>query len=163
MWREGGDGELYTYFPPGSSANQKLCNVPPFSECNETYGASVGRGAFNYGTGGWATVAQRVKLNDVGQSNGELELWVNGKSVISVKGLVMRVRESGKIRGIQFQTFFGGELLSFPPFPQTRWGFVCGQQLLTLSPSVGSTSAWASPKDQEAYFSDFSVAITESF
>ncbi|KAJ3532991.1 hypothetical protein NMY22_g7526 [Coprinellus aureogranulatus] len=67
-------------------------------------------------------------------SNGELELWVNGKSVISVKGLVLRVHEAGRIRGVQFQTFFGG-----------------------------SNSDWASPKDQDAYFSDFSLAITESF
>ena len=30
----------------------------------------VGRGSFGFDTGRWVTVAQRIKLNDVGQSNG---------------------------------------------------------------------------------------------
>ncbi|KAF6758179.1 hypothetical protein DFP72DRAFT_845145 [Ephemerocybe angulata] len=135
MWRTDGAGELYTYLPPDQSANEKICSVEPFSECNDTYGASIGRGAFTFPRGQWATVAQRVRLNDIGQSNGELELWVNGKSVISVKGLVLRVRNAGRLRGIQFQTFFGG---------------------------YSSQSSWASPETQDAYFSDFSVAVTQS-
>ena len=32
--------------------------------------SSVGRGSFGFDTGRWVTVAQRIKLNDVGQSNG---------------------------------------------------------------------------------------------
>ncbi|KAJ2911700.1 hypothetical protein MD484_g8714, partial [Candolleomyces efflorescens] len=134
MWRGQGRGEFYTYFPPGAAANQKLCNVAPSSHCNPTYGASVGTGSFSFATGRWTTVAERVKLNDIGQSNGEIELFVNGKSVINVSGLVLRTSNAGKFRGMQMQTFFGG---SKPEF--------------------------ASPKDQDVYFSDFSVAITESF
>lgn len=53
-------------------------------------------------------MAQRVKLNDVGEQNGELELWIDGRSVVNVGGLVLRARDAGKLRGIQFQTFFGG-------------------------------------------------------
>ncbi|KAJ3503427.1 hypothetical protein NMY22_g18254 [Coprinellus aureogranulatus] len=79
-------------------------------------------------------VAERVKLNDMGESNGEVQLWVNGRSVIDVKGVVLRARGAGKMRGVQFQIFFGG-----------------------------SNPDWASPKDQDAYFADFSVAITELF
>lgn len=109
MWRGDGDGELYTYFPPGFSANDKLCNIKPFSECNPEYGASVGRGSFQFARGAWTTVAERVKLNDVAESNGEVQLWVNGKSVIDVRGVVLRARGAGKLRGIQFQTFFGGK------------------------------------------------------
>ncbi|KAJ2913637.1 hypothetical protein MD484_g6779, partial [Candolleomyces efflorescens] len=133
MWRSQGKGEFYTYFPPSASANEKLCKVPPSSECNPTYGASVGRGSFSFATGRWTTVAERVKLNDVGKANGEIELFVDGKSVINVNGLVLRTSNAGKFRGIQMQTFFGG---SKPQF--------------------------ASPKDQDAYFSDFSVAIIQS-
>ncbi|KAI0081410.1 hypothetical protein K474DRAFT_1682014 [Panus rudis PR-1116 ss-1] len=132
MWRTNGAGELYTYLPPDYSQNQAVCNVPPFSTCNDVYGASVGRGAFTWATGGWTTVAQRVKLNDVGVANGELELFFNGKSVINVGGLMIRTSDSGRIRGMQFQTFFGG-----------------------------SDTSWASPKDQDAYFSDFAVSITQ--
>jgi len=137
MWRTNGMGEMYTYLPDyevsGFAANQGVCNVPPFSACNPTYGASVARGSFTFATGAWTTVSQRVQLNDVGQANGELQLWVNGESVINVSGLILRDSDDGRHRGIMMQTFFGGH-----------------------------TSDWASPKTQNAYFSDFSVAIIDS-
>jgi hypothetical protein len=110
-----------------------VCNVAPESDCNPTYGASVGRGSFNFASGGWTTISERVKLNDVGKPNGELELFVNGKSVINVDGLVLRSSGAGRIRGMQMQTFFGGSHVGF-----------------------------ASPKDQDVYFSDFSVAVTQT-
>ena len=115
MWRTKGEGELYTYLPspsnPGFEANDKLCHVAPSSDCNPTYGASVGRGSFGFKSGQWNTVSQRVRLNDVGQSNGELQLFFNGQSVINVKGLKFRNSAEGRFRGIQAQTFFGGKLL----------------------------------------------------
>ena len=55
-------------------------------------------------------VAQRVRLNDVGETNGELQLFVGGKSVINVGGLVLVNSTAGRIRGMQFQTFFGGKI-----------------------------------------------------
>ncbi|KAF9036862.1 hypothetical protein BJ165DRAFT_1324492, partial [Panaeolus papilionaceus] len=139
MWRANGAGEFYTYLPPydipGFEANKKVCNVAPQSDCNPTYGASVGRGSFHFATGEWTTISERVRLNDIGQANGEIQLFVNGKSVIDVSGLVLRDRSgSGKIRGMQMQTFFGGSKREF-----------------------------ASPKDQDLYFSDFSAAITQRF
>ena len=108
MWRTGGAGELYTYLPPSFSANQALCHVPPYSTGNPTYGTSVGRGSFLFQPGEWTTVTQRMRLNDAGQENGELELFVNGQSTINVSGLVLRSSEAGRIRGMQIQTFFGG-------------------------------------------------------
>jgi hypothetical protein len=136
MWRTAGAGEFYTYLPSSgqfATPNQALCNVKPFSTCNPTYGASVGRGAFTFQKGVWNQISQRVLLNDAGQANGELELFFNGQSVINVGGLMLRSDDVGKIRGIVMQTFFGGNEASF-----------------------------ASPKDQNAYFSDFSVAITKT-
>ncbi|KAF8970939.1 polysaccharide lyase family 14 protein [Flammula alnicola] len=119
MWRTQGAGELYTYLPPYTdprfAANKKQCNVPN-SDCNPTYGASI------------------VKLNDAGKANGELELFVEGKSVIQVSGLILRDSNAGRIRGIQMQSFFGG-----------------------------SSKDWATPKDQDVFFSDFSVAILSTF
>jgi len=116
MWRTKGQGEFYTYLPspenPGFEANSKLCNVAPNSDCNPSYGASVGRGAFDFKSGQWNTVSQRVRLNDVGQSNGEMELFFNGKSVITVKGLKFRNSDQGRFRGLQGQTFFGGKSLA---------------------------------------------------
>ncbi|TFK60063.1 hypothetical protein BDN72DRAFT_553215 [Pluteus cervinus] len=136
MWRTDGAGEFYTYLPPYDipkfAANRKQCNVPPLSDCNPTYGASMGRGAFYFKAGQWTTISERVRLNDVGKANGELELFVGGKSVINVKGLILRDGDAGRMRGIQMQTFFGG-----------------------------SSKSFASPKDQNTYFSDFSLAITK--
>ncbi|TFK45522.1 hypothetical protein OE88DRAFT_1669108 [Heliocybe sulcata] len=133
MWRTDGAGELYTYLPPSYSANDNVCNIAPYSTCNPTYGASVGRGAFSFATGAWTTISERVRLNDAGQENGEIEVTVNGQSVISAGGLVLRDSGSGRIRGLMMQTFFGG-----------------------------STTDYASPKAQDVYFADFSVAITET-
>ncbi|KAM5542810.1 hypothetical protein V8D89_003771 [Ganoderma adspersum] len=132
MWRREGAGEIYTYLPPGSPENKAVCKVPPQSECNDVYGASVGRGAFKFTPGKRNTIGQRIRLNDVGKANGELELFVNGKSVYTVPGLVLRTAASGRIRGIQMQSFFGG-----------------------------SDSTWATPKGQDVFFGDFSVAITK--
>jgi hypothetical protein len=114
MWRTNGAGEMYTYLPPGYDANDAVCNIPPFSTCNPTYGASVGRGAFAFKAGESNTVSMRVRLNDAGQSNGELEIWANGQSVISTSGLILRDSDAGRIRGIMMQTFFGGWS---PPLP----------------------------------------------
>lgn len=111
MWRENGQGEVYAYLPPTITANQALCNVPPKSICNPQYGSSVGRGAFNFKSGQANAVAMRVRLNDVGQANGEIQLWSNGESVINVGGLVLRDSDAGRIRGLQMQTFFGGALI----------------------------------------------------
>jgi len=133
MWRTDGAGEVYTYLPPDYAANQAVCDVAPFSTCNQVYGASVGRGSFKFATGGWTTISERVRLNDVGQTNGEIQLFVNGESVINVGGLVLRDSDAGRIRGMQMQTFFGG-----------------------------SDQSWASPVSQDTYFSDFSVAVTET-
>ena len=112
LWRDEGKGELYTYLPPYTvaqfAATEAVCSVPPLSDCNVEFGASVGRGAFRFATGAWTTISQRVRLNDVGEANGELELFANGESVISVGGLILRDNDEGRIRGMQMQTFFGG-------------------------------------------------------
>lgn len=109
MWRREGAGELYTYLPPSAAENKAVCSVAPESDCNDVFGASVGRGSFTFTPGKRTTIGQRVKLNDVGKANGELELFVDGKSMFTVPGLVLRTAGAGRIRGIQMQTFFGGE------------------------------------------------------
>jgi len=133
MWRQKGMGELYTYLPQGFAANKKICNVKPLSECNPTYGASVARGSYNFKVGGWNQISQRVKLNDPGQANGEIQVWSNGKSVINLSGLQLRDSAKGRIWGAQMQTFFGGH-----------------------------TEKYASPTNTKAWFSDFSMAITQN-
>jgi hypothetical protein len=109
MFRTDGAGEMYTYLPPSFKANDNVCDVPPYSECNPTYGASVARGSFTFATGAWTTIAMRARLNDNGKENGELQLWANGKSMFNVGGLVLRDTDEARIWGMQMQTFFGGK------------------------------------------------------
>ena len=65
-----GRGELYAYLPPSESNTRRLLAIPGSYE-NPDYGFSVGRGSFSFHADVWTTVAERVKLNDVGQKNGE--------------------------------------------------------------------------------------------
>ncbi|KAF7331445.1 hypothetical protein MKEN_00023200 [Mycena kentingensis (nom. inval.)] len=134
MWRPEGAGELYTYLPLLDSNNARLTAVPPYSHKNPDYGISVGRGAFSYhnAVGRWMSVAFRVKLNSVDKEDGELELFVDGKSVITVDGLIFRTTAESRIKGAHFQTFFGGH-----------------------------TEEWASPQDQRAWFADVTGAIVD--
>lgn len=75
----------------------------------------------------------RIKLNQIGEEDGEMQLWIDGKSVISVDKLTWRDSEENKIKGMHFQTFFGGH-----------------------------TEEWASPKDQKAWFRDVTGVILKS-
>lgn len=146
-------GEMYTYLPPSYTANQAVCDIAPKSECNPTYGASVGRGSFNFVAGQSNAVAMRVRLNDVGQENGELQLWANGESVINVGGLVLRDSDEGRIYGLMVQTFFGGKYqLAYSEIVRT---------LIRLT-LAGNTQEYASPKTQSTWFRDFTVAVTET-
>ncbi len=56
------------------------------------------------------TIGRRIRLNDVtGKANGEIELLAAGESMFSVGGLKLFDSSSGRIQGMQMQTFFGGE------------------------------------------------------
>jgi len=138
MWRTNGQGELYTYLPrpsmgPEFKGNEQICNVPPLSVCDDSAGASVGRGSWTFTPGKWTVLSQRVKLNDAGAQNGEMEVIIDGQSKFSLNGLAFRDSDNGRFDGYIFQSFFGGH-----------------------DPS------WASPKDQDIFLKDFSVAITEN-
>ncbi|KAH7098114.1 hypothetical protein BKA62DRAFT_403666 [Auriculariales sp. MPI-PUGE-AT-0066] len=129
MWREHGDGEIYLYAPKTVQNNVSAERLAG-TVFEDDFGISVARGAFQFTAGAWTTVAQRVRLNDIGQTNGEIELWTNGKSVIHATGLEIRVHPETTFRGVHAQTFFGG-----------------------------NTSDWATPVDQKTYFAHFSGAV----
>lgn len=111
--------EVYLYAPRELEGNMgpNVCQVPPYSECNPDYGSSVGRGSSTFPRGRWITVAQRIKLNTSGVANGEIELFVNGRSVIHFGGITLRRNDQGRVRNLMMQTFFGGQsdCLSFLP------------------------------------------------
>jgi hypothetical protein len=161
MWRKDGAGEFYNYYPSGAHSAD-YCNTAPMSKCDPSWGDSskltileymrsatdmiVGRGSFTWATGQWTTVAQRLKLNDAGQSNGEQELFVNGQSVLHLTGLQIAADPSTKIYGIMAQTFFVSYVLLHKLWAQ-------------LTMQGGSDSTWASPQNQDIWFKDFSLAV----
>ncbi|KAI0343633.1 hypothetical protein BDW22DRAFT_1191647 [Trametopsis cervina] len=132
MWRENGAGELYTYLPPVASNTAALLSVPPRSLQHADYGFSVGRGAWVFVPGRWTAVAQRVRMNARGAEDGEIEVYIDGRSVLRATGLVIRGSEEdgARVQGIHLQTFFGGH-----------------------------TPEWAAPKEQRAWFASVSGAV----
>ncbi|KAI0043009.1 polysaccharide lyase family 14 protein [Auriscalpium vulgare] len=133
MWRADGLGELYAYIPLTATNKARLLAVPPFSHQNPDFGFSVGRGAWKFESARWFRVMTRVKLNGIGEENGEVEVFIDGQSVIRIDGLSLRDDAASRIQGLHFQTFFGG-----------------------------NSADWASPKDQRAWFASVSGAVVMS-
>ena len=91
MWRRQGEGEVYAYLPT-----------------SETFGTSIGRGAWSFQPGVWHRLEQEVILNHPNRSDGHIRVWVDGRQVIDQGGLTFRTVEELKIDGVFFSTFFGG-------------------------------------------------------
>lgn len=93
MWRRDAEGELYLYYP----------------DMKQSHGDSVGRGNFVFDTsGGWHTIRQEVKLNEIGQSNGFIRVWYDGEPVIEATDLRLRTKDDVLIEGMMHTVFFGG-------------------------------------------------------
>lgn len=95
---------------------------------SKNYGTSIGRGDWRFVPGKWYYLEQEVKLNKPGINDGRITVWLDGKEVLDEDGLTFRTTENLKIEGIFFSTFFGG-----------------------------SSSSWATPKDVEVDFAEFSL------
>ncbi|KAG9074293.1 hypothetical protein FRC06_010787 [Ceratobasidium sp. 370] len=94
---------------------------------------SLGRGSWKWTPGTWQTIAQKITLNDVGKANGSVETYIDGKKIHTVEKVIIRTHKNAMPRGAMIQSFFGG-----------------------------SDGGWASPKDQQVYFADFSLAVLET-
>ena len=78
----------------------------------------------------WYTLSQRVKMNDPGQRNGILQIWLDGRLVHDQQNVLFRTENTFSIDKMYFSTFFGGG------------------------------SSWRTSKDEIAYFDDFKVGLT---
>lgn len=113
MWRKDGDGEVYAYLPTSSE-----------------HGTSLGRGNWRFKPETWHHIEQEVVLNQPGQQHGRIQVWVDGKLVLTQSNLIFRTTDTLKIEGVFFSTFFGG-----------------------------GTPSWATPKDVYVDFADFSISL----
>jgi hypothetical protein len=91
---------------------------------------------------------------------GAIEIFVDGVSKLNVQGIELRTRGDSVFRGIQAQTFFG--------WVQDKSENVAGRGCKLIAYVSlgmfgglirGHSTDWASPKDQTAWFKDWSLAI----
>ncbi|MFQ3574886.1 MAG: T9SS type A sorting domain-containing protein [Cytophagales bacterium] len=103
MWRPNGRGVVYLYHMDKAGAcgdNPQLRN-PDNSN-------------FHFQKGVWYHVAQRLKINTVGQYNGEVETFINGQTASLITGLRF-VTNADKVNSLYFSTFHGGADASWAP------------------------------------------------
>ncbi len=96
MWRENGQAVLYLYHmdQPGIYGEDILLK-------------GNGGGNKYFERGKWHNMIQRVKVNDGSQSNGEIDVWMDGEQVLSVDNLKFMTNGQG-IDTAYFSTFHGG-------------------------------------------------------
>ncbi len=112
MWREKGLAWSYLYYPG------------KHSDCGDDYVLPV-----RFQRGRWYTLTQAVTLNDVGQTNGSLRQYIDGRLVGGQDHWTWRREARSGIDGVKMDTFFGG-----------------------------GEPDWAPPSDQYAYFDAFVVS-----
>ena len=78
---------------------------------------------------------------------GEVEVYVDGKSVIRATGLILRESTASHVKGMHFQTFFGG-----------AWASAKNRASL-INAAPGHTPDWASPCDQRAWFASVTGGV----
>jgi hypothetical protein len=120
MWRQGGKATLYLYHMDKPS----------------TYGEDidfVSNGVTQYfQKGKWHELTQRVRINDSGMKNGEIDVWMDKTLVVSKRNLRFVTNGAG-VDTMYFSTFFGG-----------------------------SGADWWPSTDAYAYFDDFIASTTRS-
>ncbi|MDF7822748.1 hypothetical protein P4B35_01880 [Pontiellaceae bacterium B12227] len=99
MWREGGSAELYLYYVDNKS---EWGDQHPFE-------------GVVMQTGRWYEFRQRIRLNAPDGKDGRIQAWLDGKKVVDLKGLRLRIGELGEIDAFYFSTFHGGQTPEFAP------------------------------------------------
>ena len=97
MWRKEGRAQLYLYdMDRGTTYGRQV-----YFE-DQASGADV---YFRKGT--WHRLIQRVRTNTKGNSDGLVEVWLDGRKVVSLGGLRFRTNDD-LVDTLYFSTFFGG-------------------------------------------------------
>jgi hypothetical protein len=113
MWRKGGQAVVYLYYVdmPGTYGEDLLLNGATFLP------------------GTWHQLTQHIRVNAPHQSNGVLDVWFDGKKVLSRSDIRFRIGEKGLTDSLYFSTFHGG-----------------------------NTKEWAPGVDSFAFFDDFTIS-----
>lgn len=106
---------------------------PYFADRTTQCGGVLGAGRVFFAPGRWYRVAQYMRLNAAGQSNGLIDMWIDGEPVLHIGNAEIRGDNKLRIEGVMVESFFGGH-----------------------DPSR------ASPADQSARFRNFTFRVPES-
>ena len=99
MWREGGTAELYLYY---------VDNKSEWGDQHSFEGMVLTPGK-------WHEFRQRIKLNSPEGHDGTIKAWLDGKKVVDLKNLRLRIGEQGEIDALYFSTFHGGQTPEWAP------------------------------------------------
>ncbi|KAF9365531.1 hypothetical protein BGX34_009674 [Mortierella sp. NVP85] len=130
MWRPSGSGEVYAYVPADQKSH--LCKSSDVL-CSDQYGKSIGRGLIFFTPGAWHRIDMVMELNEpAGYHNGLLEVYLDGKQVISRNDVPYRTTGMVGFQGLMFSSFFGG-----------------------------SDPSYATPVDTQVYFKNVQLSVSE--
>lgn len=119
MWREKGAAVVYAYLPPGTYQKGVWGTDIPLNK--------------TFTTGKWICLEQYIKINTPGKPDGQLSVWIDNEKVLALSDVNYRTVDNtaGKIGGIYFSTFHGGNTPDWAP-SQTSYarfdGFVAASQ-----------------------------------
>ncbi|GAA5965766.1 hypothetical protein JCM3765_007336 [Sporobolomyces pararoseus] len=153
MWREEGEGEVYTYVP----LYDGLCDANKANEssvaCHGDFGQSFNRGSFKFTAGQYTTLTEVAILNSNPskdtEANGYLAVY-NGETLAFERSdIVYRTNQSVFFSSIMFQTFFGGSTPDYASSVLTHtyyknWRFFEGEEASTtegkqVAASIGTS------------------------
>lgn len=103
MWREKGEAVVYAYLPPSK-----------YSEGD--WGTDIKLNRF-FEPGKWHCIEQYIKINEPGEQNGTLKVWFDDEKVLELTDVfyLSELNNSGRIGGIYFSTFHGGNSPEWAP------------------------------------------------
>jgi hypothetical protein len=106
MWRKNGELVIYAYVPKSNNGKWG----------SQTWGQDIST-AVNARPGRWYCIEQYVNVGTPEKDNGILKVWINGKEKISIDDMLFwnTANNAGKIGGIYFSTFHGGNTRDWAP------------------------------------------------
>ncbi|UTF60305.1 polysaccharide lyase [Gilvimarinus sp. DA14] len=106
MWRTNGRAVVYAYLPPSPNGQYG----------GQQWGQDIELGK-SFVPGRWHCLQQRVKVNNVGEENGELQVWFDNEEVLSLNNISYRLQDTpaGRVGGVYLSTFHGGNTPDWAP------------------------------------------------
>lgn len=144
MWRLDGQAELYLYHMDKEGQFGDSINF--FYE--------DGSYAF-FERGEWNTITQRIKTNDAGEANGEIDVWLNGDLVVDLDGVRLSNNDQ-PIDVFYLSSFYGGGSREWLPENDTT-AYFDNIVISTEAEDVGLTSDDIRTPEENTYHGDGSI------